>query len=157
MRNPRGAIHPDETRAPAKELTIPAGQHPVPTRTRLHTHQIPAKMYIAALLLLPALVVVGFMSAGLWATTGTTVTAVAEPGSGDGGGNAVAPAAPADVKGSMTVQQVADAFPSITAAQILAQFNAPPNTPASTQLKDLVEASNGMDIPALRTWLEKHP
>jgi hypothetical protein len=56
----------------------------------------------------------------------------------------------------MTLQQVIDAFPSVTAAQLLAQFNAPPNTPTSTQLKDLVEASDGMDIPTLRTWLEAH-
>jgi hypothetical protein len=114
-------------------------------------------MYVAALLLLPALVVVGFMSAGLWATTGKTVTSVTAgegTGSGEGEGSAVAPAAPADVKGSMTLQQVVDAFPSITTAQLLAQFGAPPSTATSTQLKELVEASDGMDIPALRTWLE---
>ena len=138
------------------ELAIPAGRHPVPTQTRLHTRRVPAKMYVAALLLLPALVVAGFMSAGIWATTGTTLTAAEEAGSGEGEGSAVAPAAPADVKGSMTLQQVVDAFPSVTAAQLLAQFNAPPNTPTSTQLKDLVEASDGMDIPALRTWLQDH-
>jgi hypothetical protein len=137
------------------ELIIPVGRHPVPTQTRLHTRRVPVKMYVAALLLLPALVVACFMSAGIWATTGKTVTAAASV-SGDGGGNTVAPAAPADVKGSMTVRQVLDAFPAITAPQILAQFNAPPNTPTSTQLKDLVEASDGMDIPTLRTWLEKH-
>jgi hypothetical protein len=158
MRNPRETTNTDEMQATATELVIPAGRHPVPTQTRLHTRRIPVKMYVAALLLLPALVVAGFMSAGIWATTGKTVTAVSEPGtgSGEGEGSAVAPAAPADVKGSMTVQQVLDAFPAITATQILAQFNAPPNTPASTQLKDLVEASDGMDIPTLRTWLEKH-
>lgn len=156
MRNPRGASHLEATRAPASELTIPVGRHPVPTQTRLRTRRVPAGIYVAALLLLPALVVVGFMSAGLWATTGTSVTASAGTGSGDGGDDAAAPAAPADVKGSMTVQQVADAFPPITAAQILAQFNAPPNTPTSTQLKELVEGSDGMDIPAVRTWLEKH-
>ena len=156
MSSPRGTTNTDETREAATELIIPAGRHPVPTQTRLHTRRIPVKMYVAALLLLPALVVAGFMSAGIWATTGKTVTAASASGSGDGGGNAVAPAAPADVKGSMTVQQVLDAFPAITAPQILAQFNAPPNTPTSTQLKDLVEASDGMDIPALRTWLEAH-
>jgi len=157
MRNPVHATRRGTTSAPAEELTIPAGRHPVPTRTRLHTRRIPVKMYVAALLLLPALVVAGFMSAGLWATTGKTVTsatAQAGTGSGEGEGSAVAPAAPADVKGSMTLQQVLDAFPSVTAAQLLAQFNAPPSTPSSTQLKDLVESSDGMDIPALRTWLQ---
>jgi hypothetical protein len=157
MRNPIQAIHRDTKAAPAQELTIPAGRHPVPTQTRLHTLRIPVAMYVAALLLLPALVVVGFMSAGLWATTGTSTSAQSGTGSAEVGGNAVAPAAPADVKGSMTVKQVADAFPAITAAQVLAQFGAPPNTPTSTQLKELVEGGNGMDIPALRTWLEKPP
>jgi hypothetical protein len=54
----------------------------------------------------------------------------------------------------MTVKEVADAFPPLTAAQILTQFKAPPNTPGTTQLKDLVEASDGMDIPALRIWIQ---
>jgi hypothetical protein len=154
MRSPRGASHMDATRAPASELIIPAGRHPVPTQTRFRTRRVPVEMYVVALLLLPSLVVAGFMSAGLWATTGTSASAQAGTGSAEGG-DAATPPAPADVKGSMTVQQVADAFPPITAAQILAQFNAPPNTPTSTQLKELVEGSNGMDIPAVRTWLEQ--
>jgi hypothetical protein len=158
MRNPIQATRRGTTAAPAMVLTIPAGRHPVSTQTRLRTRRIPVKMYVAALLLLPALVVVGFMSAGLWATDGKTVTSVTAQtgtGSGEGDGSAVAPAAPADVKGSMTLQQVVDAFPPVTAAQILAQFGAPPSTPTSTQLKDLVEGGNGMDIPGVRTWLEK--
>ncbi len=55
----------------------------------------------------------------------------------------------------MTVQGVVDAFPTITAVQVLAQFSAPLDTPTSTQLKDLVESSNGMDLPAVRIWLEE--
>ena len=155
MRSPRGTNQLDAKRAPLQELTIPAGRHPVPTQTRLRTRRIPVAMYVIALLVIPGLVVVGFMSAGLWATTGTSITATAGSGTGEGGADAPAPAAPADVKGSMTVKEVADAFPPLTAAQILTQFNAPPNTPTSTQLKELVEDSDGMDIPALRTWLEK--
>jgi hypothetical protein len=159
MRIPCKEGHQDATPAPARELTIPAGRHPVPTQTRLRTRRIPVALYVAALLVLPALVVSGFMSAGLWAGTGTSITAQAGAGKGsgtgsaEGGDGAVAPAAPADVKGSMTVKEVADAFPPLTAAQILAQFKAPPSTPDTTQLKELVEASDGMDIPALRTWL----
>jgi hypothetical protein len=157
MRNPIQAIRRDTTTttAPAAELTIPAGRRPEPTQTRLRTLRVPVAVYVLALLVIPGMVVLGFMSAGLWATTGTSSSAQAGTGSADGGGNAVAPAAPADVKGSMTVQQVVDAFPAVTAAQVLAQFNAPPSTPTSAQLKELVEASDGMDIPALRTWLEK--
>jgi hypothetical protein len=160
MRNLVQTTSRDTAAAPAAELTIPAGRHPVPTQTKLHTRRVPVAAYVLALLVIPAIVVAGFMSAGLWATTGksvTSVTAQAGTGSREGAGNAVAPVAPvtpADVKGSMTVHQVVDAFPKITAAQILAQLKAPPNTPAATQLKELVEAGDDMDIPALRTWLQ---
>ena len=53
----------------------------------------------------------------------------------------------------MTVQQVVDTFPPITAAQILTKLGAPLNTSTSTQLKTLVEKGNSIDIPTLRTWL----
>lgn len=155
MRSPRGASKLDATRAPAQELTIPAGRRPVPTQTRLHTRRVPVVMYVLALLVIPSLVVVGFMSAGLWATTGTSITAQADTPSEDGGTGPAAPADPADVKGSMTVQQVVDAFPTISAVQVLAQFSAPLDTPTSTQLKDLVESSDGMDLPAVRIWLQE--
>jgi hypothetical protein len=116
-------------------------------------------MYVATLLLRPTLMVVGFRSAGLWANAETSATTQAgtqagKP-SGESGAGAEAPAAPADVKGSMTVQQVVDAFPPITAAQILGKLGAPLNTPTSTQLKTLVEKGNNIDIPALRTWLQE--
>ncbi len=55
----------------------------------------------------------------------------------------------------MTVQQVVDAFPPITAAQILAKLGAPLGTPPSTQLKSLVEGGNSIDVPTLRTWLQE--
>jgi len=143
----------DATTAPSPELTIPRGRRPVPTHTRMRTRRVPVAMYIVSLLVVPALVVVGFMSAGLWATTGNTTLTAAETGTSSGE-NSAAPAAPADVKGSMTVQQVVDAFPKVTAAQILAEFGAPLGTPPSTQLKTLAESGGGMDIPALRTWLQ---
>ena len=140
--------------APAPDLALPRGRRPIPTGTRLRTRSVPVAAYVAALLVLPSLVVAGSMGAGWWATTGTTVSAVAGGASGDGEGDVPAQAvAPADVKGSMTVQQVVDAFPAISAAQILAEFGAAPSTSGSTQLKTLVEAGDGMDIPALRTWL----
>ena len=150
MRRPRRASLGDTTTAP--ELTIPRGRRAVPTQTRLRTRRIPVAMYIAALLLLPTLMVAGFMSAGLWAKTGTSATTQAGTQAGE---SAAAPAAPADVKGSMTIQQVVDAFPTITAAQILGKLGAPLNTPPSTQLKTLVESGNSIDIPTLRTWLQE--
>jgi len=119
-------------------------------------------MYVMALLVVPGLVVAGFMSAGIWASTGTSITAqdaapaqAGATGAPAQAGATGAPADPADVKGSMTLRQVVDAFPPTTAAQILAAFSAPLDTPTSTQLKDLAEGSNGMDIPGLRTWLQQ--
>lgn len=111
-------------------------------------------MYVMALLAIPGLVVAGFMSAGTWATTGTSITAAAGRPAQKGVAQ-VAHADPADVKGSMTLQQVVDALPPTTAAQVLAKFSAPLDTPTSTQLKSLVESGEGMDIPALRTWLQE--
>jgi len=137
------------------ELAIPRGQRAVPTQTKLHTRRIPVAMYVAALLLLPTLMIAGFMSAGLWASAETSATTQAGTPSGEGGAGAEAPATPADVKGSMTVQLVVDAFPPITATQILSKFGAPPNTPTSTQLKTLVEKGNSIDLPTLRTWLQE--
>ncbi|NMM24734.1 MAG: hypothetical protein HHJ11_14815 [Phycicoccus sp.] len=154
MRSPLRASLRDTTKAPATELALTRGRRAVPTQTRLHTSRIPVAMYVAALLLLPTLMVAGFMSAGLWANAETSTTQ-AGTNSGESGAGAEAPAAPADVKGSMTVQQVADAFPPITAAQILGKLGAPLNTPTSSQLKTLVEKGNSIDIPALRTWLQE--
>ncbi len=147
----------DATTVPAPELAMPRGRRPVPTHTRLRTRRVPAAMYVVTLLVVPALVVVGFMSAGLWASTGSTRVTSTQTGtsSGEDHTGAAAPAAPADVKGSMTVQQVVDAFPPMTAARVLAEFGAPLDTPPSTQLKTLAESGSGMDIPALRIWLQE--
>jgi len=159
MRSPLRASLRDAKTAPVPVLAIPRGRLAVPTQTRLHTRRIPVAMYVAALLLLPTLMVAGFMSAGLWANAETSATTQAGTqagtNSGESGAGADAPAAPADVKGSMTVQQVVDAFPPITAAQILGKLGAPLNTPSSTQLKTLVEKGNSIDIPTLRTWLQE--
>jgi hypothetical protein len=147
----------DARRGPAPELSIPRGRRPVPTRTRPRTRRISVAIYVTALLLLPTLMVAGFMSAGLWASAGTSATASTAQGgmpSAESGAGAEAPAV-ADVKGSMTVQQVVDAFPPITAAQILAKLGAPPGTPPSTQLKTLLEEGNSIDVPTLRTWLQE--
>lgn len=154
MRSPRASVR-DATKAPAQELTIPRGRHPVPTHTRLRTRRVPVLMYVAALLLIPGLVVVGFMSAGLWATTGKPAMAQAGTPLAEGGTSAAVPADPADVKGSMTVQQVVDAFPPLTTAQVLAKLGAALDTPGSTQLKTLVESNKGMDMSDVRDWLKE--
>lgn len=156
MRSPLPSTLRDATPAPVQELVIPRGRRAVPTQTRLHTRRIPVAIYVAVSILVPTLMVVGFMSAGLWANPeGSSMSQGTDTGthSGEGDGGAVAPASPADVKGSMTVQQVVDAFAPITAVQILAELDAPLDTPTSTQLKTLVQEGSSKDLPALRTWL----
>ena len=158
MRSPLPSRLRDAMTAPVQELVIPRGRRAVPTRTRLRTRSIPVAIYVAVSILVPTLMVIGFMSAGLWSSPESSATsqgAQAGNPSGEGGGGAAAPASPSDVKGSMTVQQVVDAFSPITAAQILGQLGAPLNTPTSTQLKTLVQEGSSMDIPALRTWLQE--
>lgn len=141
------------------ELALPRGRRTIATHTALRTRNLPVVPYVLVLLLLPTAVVVGAMTAGWWATTGTTASAQAAVGQADrstnssaNGAGPAAPVAAADIKGSMTVQQVIDAFP-VTAAQVFAEFGAVPDLPTSTQLKTLVEGGTGLDIPALRTWL----
>lgn len=138
----------------ARELRLPPSRRPVPTGTRLHTRRIPVLVYVLVLLLLPTVAVTGSMAVGWWATSGTGTGAGTGERAGSGTGSVDEPAEPADVKGSMTVQQVVNAFPSVTATQILARFGAPAGTPADTQLKDLVGIGNGTEIPEFRTWLE---
>ncbi len=156
MRSPLLASHREAMAAPPQELAIPRRRHPVPTHTRLRTLRIPIVMYVAALLLVPGLVVGGFMAAGVWATTGTPAIARAGTPTEEGGTGEAVAADPADLKGSMTVQQVVDAFPPITAAQVTAAFGAPLDTPTSTRLSAMVEGGNGMDIPDMRLWLAEH-
>jgi hypothetical protein len=152
---------------PAREMSLPRNRRPVPTRTRLTTRRLPVVAYVALLVLLPALVVGGAMATGWWSTAGHGGVTLTGSGSGDGAGSGsgsrggeagakVAPADPADVKGSTSVRQVADAFAPITTAEILTAFGAPATTPDTAQLKTLVnEGGGGMDIPAFRTWLER--
>jgi len=88
-------------------------------------------------------VIWGFQQAGVWSTSGKV----------DGGGKAIQPSA-ADVKtikGWMTLEQVSTTF-GIPVSEILTAFNLPPNTPASTALKDL--ESDTFDIVSLRDWLQ---
>lgn len=138
------------TRPEPATLHLPAHRDPVPTRTRLTTRRLPVLAYLAVLLLVPAAVVSASVAAGWWRTTGTSLTATSVEGVPAQA--PAAPADPADVKGSMTVQAVVDAFPAVSVAQVLDAFGAPAGTPASTQLKTLVEGGT-LDVPAFREWL----
>ena len=151
---------------PARDMFLPRNRRPVPTRTRLTTRRLPVVAYVVVLTLLPLLVLGGAMARGWWSTAGHGGVAPAGAGSGSGadsgsgsgaGTEAGSKADPANVKGSMTVRQVADAFAPITTAEILAAFGAPATTPDSAQLKTLVaEDGGGTDVPAFRTWPRQH-
>ncbi len=151
---------------PRDSLRLPPSRHPVPTRNAVRTRRVPLVAYIVVLLGLPIAVLVGARATGWWVTAGRTVptTAVGADalgtgaqngaGNGEGGGADASVSSPHDVKGSMTVQQVVDAFPQVTAAEVFQQFGVPENTPTSTQLKTLVKDGNGFEVSALREWLE---
>ena len=154
-------------RTPAT-LRLPASRRPVPTSTRLRTRRVPLLVYAVVLVALPVAVLAGARATGWWVTTGHTVAstalgadlAVAQPTSGPGAGTGAGEGStatvtnPHDVKGSMTVQQILDAFPQVTAAELLAKFGAPASTPTSTQLKTLAQTGNGYEVTDLREWLE---
>lgn len=155
-------------------ITLPRRSRAVPTSTRLSTLRVPVLVYAAVLLVLPVLVVGGAMASGWWSTAGHGGVSLSGGGAGQGQGGGegagqgagegqgtagkgapAAPASPADVKGSMTVRQVVETFPSVTAAEVVAAFGAAPGTADGTQLKTLVKEGNGTELPAFRTWLER--
>lgn len=144
----------------APHVFLPRNRRPVPTPTRLVTRRVPAVVYAAVSVLLAVLVVGGAMASGWWSTAGHGGVTLTSGGTGTESGSDAgvldAPSGPADVKGSMTVRQVTDAFAAVTTAEILTAFGAPAGTPATAQLKSLVdEGGDGMDIPAFRAWLEQ--
>ncbi len=87
-------------------------------------------------------VISAFQAAGMWSISGKLTAS----------GEVVTPSA-ADVttiKGWMTLEQISTAF-DVPVADILAHFDLPPETPASTALKDL--ESDTFSVTALRDWL----
>jgi hypothetical protein len=134
--------------AEESQLRLPAGRRPVPTGTRLTTRRLPVLAYALSGLLLLGGTVGGSMALGWWQTDcgGVNETAVA-----------TGTLTPDGVKGSMTVQQVADGFPSLTTADVLTFFAVPADTPASTQLKTLVQNGSTMDVTDFRAWLAQRP
>ena len=112
-----------------------------------------------------AVVVAGSMAAGVWESKagaearGLNATAPASAMDGSGGaagsrgvGSAGVPAAPTDVKGYMTVQEVALAF-GVQPAEIFTVLKAAGETDSATTLKEVANASGG-SVEELRTWLE---
>lgn len=150
------ASAPHQTRS----LRLPTRRAPAPTRARLRTIRLPLAALVAALLLVPTVVVAGSMAAGWWATTGRPNPAAADGGpdgqpQGADKAETDLPATPDDVKGWMTAQQVLDAFPPLTAAELFTLFGVPATTATSTPLKDLAERGTGFDLTDLREWLKQ--
>jgi hypothetical protein len=85
----------------------------------------------------------GFQAAGFWSVSGK-VTA---------GGEAIQPSADDvnTIKGWMTLEQIANTY-SVPLNEILAQFNLPLDTLASTPVKDL--ESDDFSVTDLREWLQ---
>jgi hypothetical protein len=135
---------PAPTPAEQPQLRLPAGRRPVPTPTRLASRRIPVLAYAITGVLLLGGIVGGAMTQGWWQTD-------------CGGANEAAVASgtltPDGVKGSMTVQQVADGFPGLSTVDVLQFMGAPAGTAASTQLKTVVQDGSQKDVTDLRTWL----
>jgi hypothetical protein len=129
-------------------LRLPAGRRPVPTRTRLATRRLPVLAYALVGLLLLGGSVGGAMALGWWQ---------ADCGGVNEAAVATGTLTPDGVKGSMTVRQVADGVPALTPADVLRFFGAPADTPASTQLKTLVQNGSTVDVSDFRTWLAERP
>jgi hypothetical protein len=137
---------PNSTSEPM--LRLPGGRRPAPTQTRLVTRRLPVAGYaIVALVLLGGLVG-GSMTMGWW-----------QPDCGGANEAVVASGTltPEGVKGSMTVKQIADAFPGLTTAEVLRVFGAPADTATSTQLKTLVQNGGTIEVTEFRTWLAQRP
>lgn len=86
--------------------------------------------------------ILGFQAAGVWSVSGKVTS----------DGEAIQPSA-ADVnsiKGWMTLEQITTTY-HIPLAELLAQFDLPADTPASTAIKDL--ESEVFSVTNLRDWL----
>ncbi len=145
-------------------LRLPSRSRAVPTSTRMATRRVPALAVPAIALLIGGGVVVAAQASGHWTTTGRDARATSAtqmvggggPGSSAEAGTSTLPAAPADVKGWMTLQQVLDAgFPGVTEAALRSRFAVPSAIALDTALKDLDGSVAGFDVATLRTWLSE--
>ncbi len=78
-------------------------------------------------------------SAGLWSTSGRATVILEQ-------------LTPEDVKGWMTLQQVAEGF-GLSQAELYALINIPSDVPADTALKDVEKLAPGFEVSALRDAL----
>ena len=141
-------------------LTISGRRAVPPTRPRSRSVRVPAWVFAITAIALAATVVLTANAAGWWATSGraalTASGAATVDGESAGDGSGKAPLTtsdPGDVKGWMTVVEVAAAF-HIDPTELYAEFGIASDTPTTTALKDL-EGQPGaeFEIQALRDWL----
>ncbi len=87
--------------------------------------------------------IIGFQAAGIWSVSGKITNS----------GEAVQPLAEDvnTIKGWMTLDQIASVY-NVPLAGLLAQFNLPANTPASSAIKDL--ENDVFSVTNLRIWLQ---
>lgn len=85
----------------------------------------------------------GFQAAGFWSISGKVTSR----------GEAIQPSADDvdTIKGWMTLEQITSTY-DVPLSEILAQFDLPPDTPASTPIKDL--ESDEFSVTNLRGWLQ---
>lgn len=88
----------------------------------------------------------GAKAAGVWSVSGKL----------DAAGEKLQPtgASVDEIKGWMTLGDVSTAY-GVPLAEILAAFELPADTPASTQLKEM--ESESFSVTGLRTWLAERP
>jgi hypothetical protein len=113
-----------------------------PTLVRRGRH-LPVGLYAVLVVgVFAGVIGIGAMT-GTWQTSGKTAA----------GGQKVAPAGVTvtEIKGWMMIGEVADAF-SVPLAEILAAFQLPADTPATTAIKDLESAV--FSVTALRDWID---
>ena len=129
-------------------LRIPKSAHVTPTSTALVSRRIPVLAYVAVLLAVIGVLVVGSQTMGWFKTTGQMASSTGEK---------VAPvsgAATTDIKGWMSIQEVLDAYP-VTKDAMYAHFGIPADTPTTTTLSELKEGAVGtLDVPTLRSWID---
>ena len=145
-------------------LRLPARSRAVRTSTRFTTRRAPAIAIPLLAVLLGGGVVVAAQASGHWATTGKdALTTTSGGGAGAQAGaegsaanvdTSAVPAAPADVKGWMTLRQVLDArFAGVSEAGLRSQFDIPASIGLETPLKELDGVVSGFDLTSLREWL----
>ena len=129
-------------------LRIPKSANPAPTATAHVNRKVPVLAYVAILLAVIGVLVVGSQTVGWFKTTGQMTSSTGEK---------VAPAAGAatsDIKGWMSIQQVMDAYP-VTKDALYAHFGIPTDIPTTATLSELKEAGTGtLDVPTLRSWID---